>query len=158
MWFGGVRVIAVDEENRVLMVKQHHEERDIWMVPGGGIEDGENAREAAAREVLEETGLSVEIGPMLWHVEEVSEARGQRFVNFFAARAAGGEPELGEDPEFDGEHQVLREVRFFSAEEIVSLPRVYPEFLKTELPAVLEKAGRGQLADAFRIREQGPKV
>ncbi|WP_130861364.1 NUDIX domain-containing protein [Bacilliculturomica massiliensis] len=157
MWFGGVRVIAVDEENRVLMVKQHHEDRDIWMLPGGGIEEGENAREAAAREVLEETGLSVEVGPMLWHVEEVSETRGQRFVNFFFARAAGGEPELGRDPEFDAAHQVLREVRFLSAEAIAALPHVYPEFLRTELPAVLENSAQGGMYDAFRVRERRPE-
>ena len=32
MWIGGVRVIILDDMNRVLMVRQHHE-RDIWMVP-----------------------------------------------------------------------------------------------------------------------------
>ena len=37
----------------MLMVKQHHEDHDIWMVPGGGIEAGENAAEAAVREVKE---------------------------------------------------------------------------------------------------------
>ena len=57
MWTGGVRVIILDDENRMLMVKQHHEDHDIWMVPGGGIEAGENAAEAAVREVKEETGL-----------------------------------------------------------------------------------------------------
>ena len=38
MWIGGVRVVILDKENRILMVKQHHDEKDIWMVPGGGIE------------------------------------------------------------------------------------------------------------------------
>ena len=56
----------------MLMVKQHHEDHDIWMVPGGGIEAGENAAEAAVREVKEETGLEIEAGPLVWHVEEVS--------------------------------------------------------------------------------------
>ena len=31
------------------MVRQHHEDRDLWMVPGGGIEEGENSIEAAVR-------------------------------------------------------------------------------------------------------------
>ena len=61
MWIGGVRVIVMDDKNRMLMVCQHHEDRDIWMVPGGGIEEGESSLEAAVREVDEETGLDVQI-------------------------------------------------------------------------------------------------
>ena len=74
MWIGGVRVIVMDDKNRMLMVCQHHEDRDIWMVPGGGIEEGESSLEAAVREVDEETGLDVQIEKLLWHVEEVSSA------------------------------------------------------------------------------------
>ena len=77
------------------MVRQHHEGRDIWMVPGGGIEDGETSSQAGVREVREETGLDVKIGKLIWHVEEVSEERGQRFVNFFLAEIEGGKLELG---------------------------------------------------------------
>ena len=33
MWVGGVRVVLQNEEGKILMVKQHHEDRDIWMVP-----------------------------------------------------------------------------------------------------------------------------
>ena len=61
MWIGGVRVIVMDDKNRMLMVCQHHEDRDIWMVPGGGIEEGESSLEAAVRDVDEETGLDVKI-------------------------------------------------------------------------------------------------
>jgi len=120
------------------MVKQCHEGKDIWMVPGGGIENSENAEQAAVREVCEETGLEVKIKRLLWHVEEVSEKRGQRFVNFFLAEIVGGVLSLGEDPEFDSENQVLREVEFFSRKEIMNLERVYPEYLKTELWEALE--------------------
>lgn len=131
-------MIIPDEEGKILMVKQSHEGKDIWMVPGGAIEDGENAAEAAVREVLEETGLTVQIKRLLWHVEEVSETRGQRFVNFFLAEKAGGTLGLGSDPEFDQNSQVLREARFLSKKEILSLERVYPEYLRTELWEALE--------------------
>ena len=69
MWTGGVRVIVLDEEKKMLLVKQHHEDKDIWMVPGGGIEEGEGARQAAAREVKEETGLDSTAGKFLGVVE-----------------------------------------------------------------------------------------
>ena len=68
MWFGGVRVIVKDEKGRVLLVCQRHEGRDIWMLPGGAIEEGENAVEAAKREVLEETGLSISVEELIWHI------------------------------------------------------------------------------------------
>lgn len=137
MWIGGVRVIILDDDNKMLMVKQHHEGRDIWMVPGGGIEKSESSIEAACREVMEETGLEIETDRLIWHVEEVSE-RGQRFVNFFTGRITGGELGLGEDPEFDEDHQVLREVGFFSREEINALPYIYPEYLRDEFWKVMD--------------------
>ena len=72
MWVGGVRVVITNEEkNKILMVRQHHEDRDIWMVPGGGIEEGENSIEAAVREAKEETGLDIEVVGVAWHIEEV---------------------------------------------------------------------------------------
>ncbi len=150
MWIGGVRVIVLDDERRVLLVRQHHDGRNIWMVPGGGIEPGENSRDAGAREVEEETGLQVKVGKLVWHVEEVSEERGHRFVNFFLAERIGGKLKLGADPEFDREHQVLREVRFVSREEMEHLEALYPEYLRNELWSFLE--GNDQGYDAFKTR------
>ena len=150
MWVGGVRVIILDDQKRVLMVRQHHEGRDIWMVPGGGIEEGETSSQAGVREVLEETGLQVEMGKLIWHVEEVSEKRGQRFVNFFLAQLVGGNLELGSDPEFDENSQVLREVRFMSREEMCHLEVLYPEYLKDELWRFLEEDYYGY--NALKIR------
>ena len=151
MWIGGVRVVILDKENRILMVKQHHDEKDIWMVPGGGIEEGESSMAAAVREMKDETGLDVEIDRLIWHTEEVS-ARGQRFVNFFMGRIKGGELTLGADPEFDNEHQVLREVRFMSREEIAQVEHRYPEYLRDEFWRFLDEDYLGY--NAFKVREK----
>lgn len=150
MWTGGVRAIVLDEENRMLMVKQHHDGKDIWMVPGGGIEEGEGAREAAVREVKEETGLDVNVTRLVWHVEEVS-ARGQRFVDFFLADVVGGTLGLGEDPEFDEEGQVLREVKFLTRDEIKEIKYLYPEYLREEFWVINESGYMGY--NAFKIRD-----
>ena len=151
MWTGGVRVIVLDEDNRILMVKHDHPEREVWMLPGGNIEERESSAQAAAREVLEETGLEVEVSGLIWHVEEVSE-RGQRFVNFFRAKATGGELKLGRDPEFEDGDQVLTDIRFMTRDEVEGLENLYPEFLRRELWEHLEQGTIDY--DAFRMREK----
>jgi 8-oxo-dGTP pyrophosphatase MutT (NUDIX family) len=49
------RVLVLDGSDRLLLVRSG----GIWLAPGGGVEDGEGLAEAAARELREETGLSV---------------------------------------------------------------------------------------------------
>lgn len=153
MWIGGVRVVIPDEEGRILMVKQHHEERDLWMVPGGGIEEGENSIEAAIRETKEETGLDIEVIGVAWHIEEVSPERGQRFVNYMIGKVIGGELGLGYDPELGEDAQVLREVKFLSKEEIGQLEHVYPKFFNDEIWGILNEEPNGMTYYKLRYKE-----
>lgn len=53
----GVRLVVIDGNNRVLLVR--HTYMPGWHCPGGGVDPGETAREAALRETREETGLFV---------------------------------------------------------------------------------------------------
>ena len=71
------RVLLFDDAGRVLLAMGHDEdqpERTWWFTIGGGIEEGEDARAAAVREVYEETGLTLEIselvGPVLYRRAE----------------------------------------------------------------------------------------
>jgi 8-oxo-dGTP diphosphatase len=50
-----VSVFARDAKGRVLLIK--HKRLGTWLPPGGEIENGESPQQAAARELLEETGL-----------------------------------------------------------------------------------------------------
>jgi 8-oxo-dGTP diphosphatase len=61
----GVGAVVLDA-GRVLLIKRAHEPlKGQWSLPGGGVELGETLEQAAAREVQEETGLDVEVGPIV---------------------------------------------------------------------------------------------
>ena len=55
-----VSMAIITERNRVLMVRRRQQEgKLLWAFPGGGIEAGESAEQAAVREVAEEVALEV---------------------------------------------------------------------------------------------------
>lgn len=94
------RVLLLDGENRILLMKgrlpSSPSAPGAWFTIGGGVEAGESLYEAAAREVLEETGLiGVELGEVAWCGEVTLLDRKQRPVlfqdTFILARCAGGE-------------------------------------------------------------------
>lgn len=68
----GVVLIRETDERQVLLVLRGKEPaKGMWSVPGGSVELGETISEAAAREVREETGLDVEIGPVVTAVDAI---------------------------------------------------------------------------------------
>ena len=56
-----VEALVMDEEGRVLLVRQGEHRTGDWELPGGKVKRGESIAAAARREVLEETGVAVEV-------------------------------------------------------------------------------------------------
>jgi 8-oxo-dGTP diphosphatase len=91
----GVGAVVLDGD-RVLLIKRGHAPlKGQWSLPGGGVEIGETLEQAIAREVIEETGLIVEVGPMVEVLDRISrDADGRVEHHFvlvdFVCRPSGG--------------------------------------------------------------------
>jgi 8-oxo-dGTP diphosphatase len=91
------------------MVRHVHDECDYWTLPGGAVEPGETAAQAARREVLEETAIRL--------TEVVQLYQDGHATCFFATCSPDQEPRVGFDPELVGRTQMIKDAQWFSLEE-----------------------------------------
>jgi 8-oxo-dGTP diphosphatase len=91
----GVGAVVV-KDGRVVLVKRRHEPlAGQWSLPGGTLELGETLEAGIAREVLEETGLVVDVGPVIEVFDRImlDETRKIRYhfvLVDYLCRAVGG--------------------------------------------------------------------
>lgn len=146
------RVLLIDGSNRVLMMRgsdSDRPERTWWFTLGGGIAEGESAREGAARELWEECGLLLSPqlldGPVATRTAEFDfEARTvrQHEVFFVARLPEGGEVSLDQRGWTEIERRTVREVRWLSVGELDAMTiEVFPNDLARVLEEVVERMG-----------------
>ncbi len=93
----GVGVLVV-EDGRVLLVRRAVEpERGKWGLPAGYVDHGEDPAATAAREALEETGLTVAIEGLLDVFYNPPGRGGASIFILYRARRVAGEPTAGDD-------------------------------------------------------------
>jgi len=71
--FVGVGAVIVDNNGRVVLVRRRYEPlAGHWSLPGGAVELGETLDTCVAREMEEETGLHVEVGPVIEVLDRIA--------------------------------------------------------------------------------------
>lgn len=96
---GGVCVLAVDERNNVLTVRQYRKAIDDVMleIPAGKLEYGENVEDAAKRELREETGMIAEELVYLGYFHPTPAYCKEKIHMYFARGLKETETDLDED-------------------------------------------------------------
>ena len=94
---------VVIHQNRLLLVRRGQQPaKGDWAIPGGRVELGERMQAAAAREVLEETGVSIRPGELIYYFETIQPDQDGKiqfhYVIFdFMATYLEGEPKPQDD-------------------------------------------------------------
>lgn len=110
----GSALLVKDERDRILLGQRNKDpQRGAWVIPGGKIHAFERIAEAAARELQEETGLTVEVGSQFKVYEIVNPPNEHRIVIYSWAKVIGGAAKASDD---------LSKVRFFRADELETIP------------------------------------
>lgn len=126
----GVAGLGIDPDGRVLLAR-HRFGGPQWRFLGGFIRRGERVQDALVREIREETGLAIEIGPIL---EVGTGFRWARVEIVFAFRVTGGVPALTAE---------VAELEWFAPDALPDVRADQRGLIERHIAAAREWAGRG---------------
>ena len=124
--------IVIEVEDRIVLIRRKHPPPG-WAIPGGFIDAGEKAQDAAVREALEETGLRVTLTDLLGVYSDPARDPRRYTISTVYIGKAEGTPSGGDD---------AAEARLFS---------------ERDLPSPLAFDHARILADYFRFRKTGER-
>lgn len=124
------------QDGRVLLHRASNDK--IWSLPGGRVEMNESSPLSLQREFKEELDLPVEIGRLVWVVENFFEYREKKVheIGLYYLVSTEDKPAISKGPfhGMEGERLVYEWVPISELENVV----LYPEFLKKALKEIPE--------------------
>ncbi|TDD35011.1 NUDIX domain-containing protein [Nonomuraea terrae] len=109
-----VGAIVFDAAGRLLLIKRGHPPgMGLWSLPGGRLEPGESDEAGVRREVLEETGLRVEVGRLAGTVDRPGPGGVTYVIRDYLATVSAGTPTPGDD---------AADVRWCARDDLARLP------------------------------------
>ncbi|MDI2131007.1 NUDIX hydrolase [Yinghuangia seranimata] len=109
-----VGAIVLDGEGRILLILRGTPPgKGLWSLPGGRVEAGESDAEALVREMREETGLDVTVGPLVGAVLRPAPEGRTYAIRDYACIVHGGALRAGDDAE---------DARWFPPGELAAMP------------------------------------
>jgi ADP-ribose pyrophosphatase len=138
---GAVGVVALDEEERVTVIRQyrHPVAADLWEIPAGLLDEpGESPLSTAKRELVEEVGLQASV----WHTLVdlySSPGMSSETIRVFVARDISDvDPAARPEPKDEERHLVVRRVALDEAVEHVMAGQVHNSLAVAALLATSE--------------------
>ena len=94
----GCGALILDDQDRILLVKRLREpEAGHWGFPGGKVDFGETVQEAVLREIKEELGITLSLGPLAHLVNYIDTVAGQHWLApVYKATIGSGTPDIQE--------------------------------------------------------------
>lgn len=110
------------EDNKILLIQHHKNNKKYWLIPGGGNDWGETTKEALIREYKEETNMDIEVDEFLFFSETISPDKKRHVLNLFYKIHRNNKDDsiikLGEEA-------VLTDLKFVTKEELETMT-IYP--------------------------------
>jgi len=104
--------------DKILVVKHRFPDRSFYILPGGGVESGEDPEVTVIRELKEECGLD---GTIIRPLNVTFKDNGRKEYVYEVSIPDDAEPVMGMDPEIPANEQILVEVAWKRLEELMNM-------------------------------------